>query len=215
MTEYLTEQEQIEILKNWIKQYSLVILAGVIIAVVAITGWRYWQQRQSKILNHASAVYDEMLTMRAQNDNVATLVQANKLFSHYPKTTYGQMAALMLARDAVTNKDYPAAEQHLNWVIDHSRISSFRQIARIRLARILITEQKPKDAIKQLQTVEDKSFNGMTNEVRGDAYLAMNNEAMARESYQQALSELPNAEVIRPLLRMKYDNLTTTIPSAP
>ena len=76
LTEYLTEQEQIELLKAWIKQYSLVILAGVLIAVITISGWRYWQQRQNKILSHASAVYDEMLTMRAQNDGTVTLIQA-------------------------------------------------------------------------------------------------------------------------------------------
>ncbi len=214
MTEYLTEQEQIELLKSWIKQYSVVILAGVLIAAVAITGWRYWQQRQNKILTHASAVYDEMLTMRAQNDSTSTLVQAQKLFSHYPQTTYGQMAAFMLARDAVIKKDYPEAEKRLNWIIEHSKIDSIRQIARIRLARTLIAENKPREAIKELQTVEDNSFNGLTDEVKGDAYLALNDTKMARQSYQQALDELPNADVIRPILRMKYDNLANTIPSA-
>lgn len=209
MTEYITEQEQIEILKNWIKQYSLVILAGVLIATAAISGWRYWQQRQYKILSHASAVYDEMLTMRAQNDSSATLVQAKKLFEHYPQTTYGQMAAFMLARTAVINKDYPEAEKQLNWVIDHSNIHSMRQIARIRLARIMIAQQKPQDALNELKRVEDKNFAGLIDEVKGDAYLAMKDTNNARLSYQQALDELPNAEVIRPVLRMKYDNLTT------
>ena len=143
LTEYMTEQEQIEILKTWVKQYSLVILAGVVIAVTAITGWRYWQQRQHKTLGHASAVYDEMLTMRAQNDSSATLVQAKKLLAHYPQTTYGQMSAFMLARAAVIKKDYPEAEKQLNWVLEHTKISSIRQIARVRLARLMIAEQKP------------------------------------------------------------------------
>lgn len=209
MTEYLTEQEQIDLLKNWIKQYSVVILAGVVIAIIAITGWRYWQHHQFKTLAHASSVYDEMLTMRAQNDPAATLLQAEKLFTHYPRTTYAQIAAFMLTRDAIVKKDYPTAAKQLHWVLDHSNIPSIRQIARIRLARVLIADKKPEEGVKVLQQVEDKSFNGLTDEVKGDAYLAMKNLAMARQSYQQALSELPNAEVIRPLLQMKYDNLAT------
>jgi len=209
LTEYLTEQEQIEIVKNWIKQYALVIITGVIIAAIGISGWRYWQQRQAKILRHASAVYDEMLTKRAQNNVEATQVQAKKLFSHYPKTIYGQMAAFMLARDAVLKKNYQEAEKQLNWVLDHNDTAAFRQIARIRLARVLIADQKPEEAIKVLQKTDDKSFNGLTEEVKGDAYLAMKNTSMARQAYQQALSQLPNAEVIRPLLQMKYDNLIT------
>jgi predicted negative regulator of RcsB-dependent stress response len=207
LTEYLTEQEQIELLKNWIKQYSLVILAGVALAIVTISGWRYWQQRQANILNHASAVYDEMLTTRAQNDPANALVQSQKLYSHYPKTIYGQMAQLMLARDAIIKKNYPEAEERFHWVIDHSKVASLRQIARLRLARLLIAEKKPQDSLKSLETVEDKSFNGLTEEVKGDAYLAMNDRAKARAAYKQALSDLPNAEVIRPLLQMKYDNL--------
>ena len=208
----MTEQEQIEILKTWVKQYSLVILFGVLIAVAAISGWRYWQQRQQNMLSHASAIYDEMLALRAQNDSNA-LVQAKKLFEHYPQTTYGQMAALLMARAAIIKKNYPEAEKQLNWVLDHSKIHSMRQIARLRLARLQIALQKPDEALNELKTIEDDSFTGLIDEVRGDAYLALKDTNRARESYKQALAELPNAEVIRPVLRMKYDNLAVT-PSA-
>ncbi len=207
MTEYLTEQEQIEILKSWIKQYSVVILAGVVLAIVAITGWRYWQQRETRILSHASAVYDEMLTNRAQNDPASTYVQAKKLFTHYPQTTYGKMAAFMLARAEITKRNYPEAEKYLRWILDHSNLPSFRQIAKLRLARLQIAGEKPQAALETLASIEDKNFNGLTEEVRGDAYLAMNKPAKAREAYKQALTDLPNAETIRPLLQMKYDNL--------
>lgn len=211
MTEYLTEQEQVELLKSWIKQYSMVILIGLIVSFVAISGWRYWQQREYKIITHASAVYDEMLAMRAQNDAAGTLIQAKKLFSHYPQTVYGQMAAFMLAREAVEKKDYGKAEEQLNWIVKRSGDASLRQIARLRLARVLIAEQKPEEALKTLQKIEDNNFNGLIDEVKGDAYLAMKNSNKAREFYGLALSELPNAEVMRPLLQMKYDNLTTNI----
>lgn len=210
MTDYLTEQEQIEILKNWIKQYSFIILAGLLVAIVGMSGWRYFQQRQSTLLSHASAVYDEMLIMRARNEPVATLVQAKKLFTHYPQTIYGQMAAFMLARDAIVKKDYPLAEKQFRWVLKHSRVASLKQIARLRLARLQLAEQKPQDTINTLSTIEDKNFVGFIDEVKGDAYLLMKNIKLARESYGLALKELPNAEVVRPILRMKYDNLATT-----
>jgi predicted negative regulator of RcsB-dependent stress response len=209
LTEYMTDEEQIQLLKNWIKQYSGVILAGVLIAVIAMTGWRYWQQRQANILNHASAVYDEMLTDRAQNDVANTKIQADKLFAHYASTTYGQMAAFMLARSAVLNKNTNAAIKQLNWALDHSNTPAFRQLARIRLARLLIADKKPKEAINTLDTIDDDSFDGLTNEVKGDAYFALHDIAKARAAYGKALKKLPRAESIRPLLQMKYDNLAT------
>lgn len=209
MTEYLTEQEQVELLKNWIKQYSLVILAGVLLAIAAITGWRFWQERTAKEYAHASAIYDEMLTTRSQNDKDATQVQATKLFSHYQNTTYSQMAALMLARSATLQNNNQEAQKQLQWVIDHSDINSIRQIARLRLARLLIATSQADEALSVLGTVEDKTFSGLIEEVKGDAYLAKKDKPKAREAYKLALEQLPNADVIRPLLRMKFDNLAT------
>lgn len=213
MTEYLTEQEQIELLKSWIKQYSLVILAGVLIAIIGMSAWRFWEQRQNRTLDHASSVYDEMLTMRAQNEPAEMAIQSKKLFSHYEKTTYGKMAALMLARTSAVKNNYAEAKKQLQWVIDNTKVPALRQIARLRMARILITEGKANDSLSLLKNVDDKSFIGLIDEVRGDAYLASNNTEKARSAYQLAISELPNAEVVRPLLQMKYDNLTTTTPA--
>lgn len=209
MTDYLTEQEQVQLLKNWIKQYGPTILAGILIAVAITTGWRYWQNYQNKILLHASGTYDEMLAARAQGNPNKSEIQANKLLTHYPKTPYAQIAAFMNARDETLKKNYPAAIKQLNWVIDHARTNSIKQIARIRIARILIADKKPQEALDLLNKVDDKTFNGMIAEVKGDAYLALNNPASAKMTYELALKELPNAETNRPILQMKYDNLTT------
>lgn len=207
MTDYLTEQEQLEILKNWIKQYSAVIIAGIAVAVLLTTGFRYWQQRQERILNHASAVYDEMINLRVQNNNSAALVQANKILKHYPKLVYGQMAALMIARDAIAKENYVEAQKQYEWVIEHSYVPALRQIARLRLARLFIAEKNPTEALKTLEKTEDKTFQGLIEEVKGDAFLAMNDLNKAHDFYQQAITNLPNAEIVRPLLQMKYDNL--------
>lgn len=204
----MTEQEQIQQLKNWVKQYGLTIIAGIAAAIAISSAWHYWQAYKEKILTHASAVYDEMLTLRAQGNSYGAGVQANKLLEHYPRTPYAQMASFMLARDAVLKKNYPEAITQLNWVIDHSNDKSIKEVARLREARILITQQKPQDAINFLKTVDDKTFNGLIDETKGDAYLAMNDKTSARTSYKKALEELPNAEITRPILQMKFDNLS-------
>jgi predicted negative regulator of RcsB-dependent stress response len=209
MTEYMTEQEQVQQLKNWLKQYGPSIIAGIIAALAITSGWHYWQAYREKILTHASAVYDEMLTLRAQGNSNDAVIQAKKLLDHYPRTPYAQMAAFMIARDAVLKKNYPEAITQLNWVIDHSKNKSIKEIARLREARILITQNKAQDAINFLNTVDDKNFNGLIDEIKGDAYLAMNDKASARNAYKLALEELPNAEVTRPILQMKYDTLET------
>jgi predicted negative regulator of RcsB-dependent stress response len=206
LSELLTEQEQIQQLKTWLKQYGPTVIAGIVIAFVLSTGWQYWQNYRNRTLYHASAVYDEMLTHRAQGNTEATDTQAKKLMSHYSKTPYAQMAALMLARDAVASQKYADAVTQLNWVINHSNENSIRQIARLRIARILIADKKPQDALTILKSIDDKSFLGLIDEIRGDAYTAMNQLQSAKDAYQLAEKELPNADVARPILQMKLDN---------
>lgn len=214
MTEYLTEQEQIQQLKTWAKQYGPTIVLGIVLALLMSTGWRYWQNYQNKVLMHASSVYDEMLSLRAQNNEDGALVQAKKILAHYRKTPYADMASLLLARDAVLKNDYPEAIKQLTWVIDHSKNHSMQEIARLRIARILISEQKPDEALALLKKINDKNYKGLIDEVRGDAYLIKQDPEAARTAYQLALQELPNAEVTRPILEMKYANLTTVNPKA-
>jgi predicted negative regulator of RcsB-dependent stress response len=209
LTEYLTEQEQVQQLKNWIKEYGFTILAGILIALIITSGWRYWQSYHNKMLSHASVVYDEMLTLRSQNNMDGASVEAKKLLSHYPKTPYAQMAALMLAREALLKKNNDEAINQLNWVLDHSSDQALREITRIRLARIFIAEKKIDAALDLLKKLDDKSFIGLVDEVRGDAFAAQNNTNGARDAYHLALSEIPNAEINRPVLQMKYDNLAT------
>ncbi len=207
LTEYMTEQEQVQQIKNWLKQYGLTIIAGIAIALIITSGWRYWQNYRNKILTHASGVYDEMLAARAQGNSIGAIVQAKKLLKNYSNTPYSQMAAFMLARDAVLKKDYPEALNQLNWVIAHSKDKSMREIARLRIARILIADNKPQDSIDSLKKIDDQNFIGLILEIKGDAYLALNDKTAARTSYEQALKELPNGEVTRPILQMKLDNL--------
>ncbi|MHB1948275.1 MAG: YfgM family protein [Gammaproteobacteria bacterium] len=209
MTEYMTEQEQIQQIKNWAKQYGPTIIAGILLALVITSGWRYWQSYRDKVLTHASSVYDEMLTLRAQGNTAGTIVQAKKLLRNYNNTPYAQLAAFMLARDAILKKNYSEAHTQLQWVLKHSKDPAMREISRLRIARLLIAENKAQEALDLLKKVDDKTFIGLIDETRGDAYLSMNDPTSARTAYSQALNELPNAEVTRPILQMKYDNLAT------
>lgn len=204
----MTEQEQIQELKNWIKSYGPYVLAGIVIALLISTGWRYWQQRQNKILVHASNIYDEMLTQRSENKSEAANIQAKKLLTHYQKTPYAIMSALLLARSAISKNNYPEAEKQLNWVVDHAQSPQIIEITRIRLARLLIAENKPDAALQILEKSTDKIFLGLTNEVRGDAFVAKNDTSSAKNAYGLALKQIPNGEVTRPILQMKYENLT-------
>jgi len=204
LTEYLTEQEQLQQLVNWIKQYGPSLFIGILIAIFATSGWHYWQRHLNNNLMQASDTYTTMLS---QDDRNEIIKQANVLLDQYPKTPYAQMASLMLARDAIEQNHLTDANTRLEWAMTHGKDATLRSIARLRLARLLIAEQKPTDALKLLDPLEDNSFNGLADEIRGDAAVALHQTDVAKKNYAKALTEISHNDDTQPLLQLKYNEL--------
>ncbi len=205
---YATENEQVEQIKRLWREYGIATLVGVLIALIVGFGWRYWQERREHILEHASMRYEQLVT-NAVNGNSDTVENiAIRLIGRYPQTPYAEFAALQLARQNVYQGKLDDAAERLAWVMKHGTTPALREVARIRLARILLAQQKPDQALELVKKLEDKAYTAASLEIKGDALLALGKPADAHLAYQQALNTFPGFEVIRPLLQMKLEDLT-------
>ena len=94
----LEEQEQLDELKHFWKQYGNAITWFLIAALgsfAAWNGWNYWQRTQA---SQASALYDEVDRAAAGGD-VGRVEQAfNDIKDKYGRTSYAQQAGLMAAK---------------------------------------------------------------------------------------------------------------------
>lgn len=205
MSEYLTDEEQAAAVKKFVKSYGLSIVLGVLIAIGVGFGWRYWQNYKASRAFIASDLYT---TMQAQPNNNTKL--GKQLMDNYAATPYGALAALTLAKENVTKKDYAAAEKNLQWVIKNASAKSLQQIGRLRLARVLIELKKPQQALSTLNEVNDPAFTAMINDVRGDANVALKKVAIARTDYNKALAAFSTNNPARANTLMKLSNLPTT-----
>lgn len=208
MVDNLSEQEQVEQIKQWLKKNGPGIAAGIVIGLAAIGGWRWWQQHQRAEAEAASLYYDAMLTAVNNDDAPKARGQAAVLTDAYADTTYGVLAALMLAKlDAEDGKN-DAAIDRLDWVLEHTKQRDLRDIARLRLAQLLLAENRPDDALAQLNQILSASFTAEQEELKGDVYAAKGQTEQARNAYQAALAARgPGAD--SELLRWKLDNLPT------
>lgn len=209
MTEYLTEQEQIQYLKSLARQYIPAILIGLVLAFVLTSSWRAWQNHQNAIRVQASLHYETMLTDEAHNQPDAAAKEAQILMDQYPKTAYASLAAFLLAQQAVTQNHFKEAAAFLETVIKHGHKTGLDTIARLRLARVKIADNDPKAALDLLDNT-DPAFAGLTNAVRGDALLRQNKTDAARTAYQLALKQLPESGLLNSLLQMKLNALPAT-----
>lgn len=209
VTAYTSESEQIEHVKKIAREYGAPVILGVVLALVIGFGWRSWQERQERILEHASMRYEQLITNVVNSNTDAVQVQAMRLMKRYPNTPYAQLAALQLARQDVYENKLSDAEKQLRWVMKHGNNPALRQVARIRVARVLIAENQAQQALDLLNSVDDKAYEAEIWEVKGDAYKALGNTAQAQTAYQNAINAFHDIALLQPTVQMKIDDMAT------
>lgn len=208
MEGYLSDKEQIQIIKNWWKKYGNTILLSVILVLGASFGWRFWHNYKNKRAAQASVLYEQMISANTASKISDFKLFATHLIKDYASTPYASLASLLLAEQAVNANNLALAKQDLQWVIEHGSNDSFQQIARIRKARILIADQQLQPASQLLQQVDDKAFMPAINETRGDIFAAQGDKTKALQIYKQALHEVTQKSVMRSMLEMKINQMT-------
>ncbi len=204
---YRTDEEQVEALKEWWGENGRSVIIGLVLALAAVFGWRYWQDSTRAHAAAASAEYQMMLQRLDAGEGREVVEIARRIIGAYADTPYAALASLSLAQQAVDEGDLDGAGAHLRWVLENAKVDEVRQLAQVRLARVLVAQGKTDDALAQLTAVKSASFSAMVEEARGDAYLAQGRRADALKAYQAALAAAADVPAKQQLLRMKVDDL--------
>jgi len=201
----LEEQDQLEDLKAWWRQWGNTI-AGVVIAVsvgvIAVQGWRWWTQQQAM---QAGVIYDAVNAAVRANDAAKAKDAMSQLAAKFPDTGYAPRAALLVAAQLFENGDPAGAKAQLLWVIDKSPEDELKQIARLRLAEVLLDEKQYDEALRVLDAKHDPSFAAVYADTRGDVLAAAGRTDEARNEYQAALGGLEPQSTYRNLVQLKLD----------
>lgn len=210
MDSYLTEQQQLEQLKLWWKKQGKWVISLIVLLAITSTGWQIWRHHREKMLEHASDHYEWLLDGVVTNNPLVVQAQTRYILRRYPHTPYALMAALMQARQLVYENDLGGAEEKLGWVLEHANNRSLKQVARLRMARVMLAEGKHKKALELLKKVDDNNYFPTVESLKGDIYRVMKEKEKAREAYQKAAQALSNQETAQPLLQMKLDDLASS-----
>ncbi|MDP2821527.1 MAG: tetratricopeptide repeat protein [Sulfuritalea sp.] len=185
----LEEQEQLDELKTWWTMYgNLVtgILVAVALAVAGWQGWNWWQRQQAV---KASVVFSSLQTAAMQRDAKRARELAGELIDKYSVTAYAGMGALLAARVQVDAGDAKNARVQLAWAAENAKDLGLRELARLRLAAVMLDEKAYDEAMKQLATEPVAAFAPRFAELRGDVFAAQGKIAEARNAYDTALAK--------------------------
>jgi predicted negative regulator of RcsB-dependent stress response len=213
--EDLSELERLEAAKKWWAENYKSILAGALIAVVVVGGWRYWQHRTQVRNEAASALFADLATAMQKHDDAAALKAGGEIMDKYADTAYATHAALALAQLQVTAGKLPEGEKMLDWAIDHGKDEGLKLLAQLRLGRVKLASGDADGALKALDVKDAGGFAPLFDALRGDAYAKLGKTEEARAAYQKALDAWSDPLGDRSMLRMKLDSLPAAPAAAP
>ena len=201
------EQERVDDLKAWWSRWGNTaswVAIGVAAVIVGVQGWRYWQSSRSEA---ASALYFAVSQAGRTGDAAKAKDAMATLASQYGGTSYAPRGALLYAKQLWSAGDKAGAKAQLQWVIDRAADDDLKQIARYRLAEVLLDEKNVDEALKVLDAKHADAYAGLYADLRGDALAAAGRNDEARAAYQVALAKIDAKTAYRNFVQVKLDAL--------
>lgn len=200
---YETEQEQIEAVKRWWDENGRSVIVGLVLGVCALLAWNGWNSYVQQRNENASLEYFKIAQAVEDNQKEQASNLVDELVKKYGSTHYASLAQMMGAKvDAETNNTQGAVKR-LQWILAKGKQDAFKDIARLRLAELYISQSDLSQAKTVLSGIKGKAFTSQADELKGDLALAQGQIQQAKTLFTSALPQATN----KLLLQMKLDNL--------
>ena len=204
MDNYRTDDETAEVIKKWWRENGRAVITGVVIGLAVIVGVRYWVQYNKVQSQNASILYSQVIKAMATNSVDTVLSKGQTLLKDYAGTAYAPMAAMAMAKIETDAGKNDRAKDHLKWVVANAS-DGLQHAARLRLARLLLNDDKLQEAADLLAGIKAPGYNAAYEELRADIALAKGNATQARELYRLAQAGATGTK--QEFLQMKIDNI--------
>lgn len=203
----LQEQEQLDDIKVFWKQYGNLITWVITACLLAFAGWNAWGWYQRDQAIKASAMFDELDKAVAAGDADKAGRVFGDLKTRFGGTSYAQQGGLLAARVQYEKGQADGAKASLAWVAEHAAEDEYRSIAQLRLAGVLLEAKQFDAALKALDASPAKGFAALVADRRGDVLLAQGKPAEARTAYQAAHKAMSDKLDYRRLIEAKLTAL--------
>ncbi len=207
MNTYETEEQQVEAIKKWWRDNGMSVTLGVVLGLGAVFGWRGWVNYQDRQAEHAASLYEELNAAVTATEIKQAEMAAERISLDYGATSYKALAALSLAKARYQAQDTAGAEQQLRLALEHAPADAIKQLAALRLARLLLSDGRIEQATQALdENPPAQAFAAEYAALRGDLAVAGGQPETARARYLEAIAQRASNSQ---LLQQKLDNLSS------
>ena len=203
----LQEQEQVDALKHWWKDNGKWLLLVLVLVLGGFTAKKGWESYKDKQASEAATLFAELNKQLGSNDPKRINDAAAAVMDKFSSSAYAPRAAMVAAQVNIQAKDVAHAKTQLQWVIDHAGEAALKDVARLKLASVLLDEKNYSEALALLDATHPDSFVGLYADLKGDVLTAQGKTAEARAAYELALTKLDAKGKYRTYTQHKLDAL--------
>jgi len=204
----LEEQEQLATLKGWWKDNGTKVVAALLAAAIALGSWQAWRAWQANQTQQAAALYDTLLKAAQAGDAKALRDAGGTLVESFPRTLYASMGALTAARFHFERADLKNARAQLQWALERSPSEELRDLARLRLAAVLLDDKAYDEALALLEAKHAAPVAAQYAALKGDILVEKKQPAGAKAAYQLALEKSSERDAaFRASVQLRLDAL--------
>lgn len=198
MADYLTDEEQLDRLRNWWARNGLVMIVAVFLGAIGVVGWRWYAEHRDDAVARASDLYVEYL--EASGSERDTLEAT--LAAEFPESTYRIFVLLRDAKALTDREDGAGALAKLEQALGLTSDDRLADLIRLRVARLQQELDQTSAALETLAGVKSLGFRSQVLELKGDIHMSRGEREPAHEAYTAAVAEVSEGSR-RPVLEMK------------
>jgi hypothetical protein len=203
------EEVRREQLKKLWDKYSLLIIAGMILIIAAVGGWRGYQYLEAKKAAEAGAAFDKAAELSEQNKHTEAEAAFADLAAKAP-SGYRMLARLRAAAEAASRDPQAAVKLYDDISADRSVSAPEQDLARVRAAGLLLESTSYPNMLQRLEpaTAPGATFRHTARELLALSAWRANDMAAAR----QWLDLIANDGQTPPSLRSRAEALQALLP---
>ncbi len=188
MADLETDEEKVEAIKRWWKANGFAVIAGAVLGLGLVVGWRSWVEYRTNVAQRGSMAFEQLLMSADAGDTASAQQQVDAIIDDFGATPYAMFAELTRARVALAADDAVGAQAALRAAIDQAPNRTLARLAALRLARVQIDRGDLAAATDTIDThAGGAAFAGDFDALRGDIAIAEGRIEDARSAYQSAL----------------------------
>lgn len=198
MDRFATEEQQVEAIKSFWKEYGVYIVVGAVVGLLGLFGYRYYEDSQIARTAQASDTYSAI----EQYDPSSAAV--TQLMADFADTGYSLLAQLRAAAQAVADENWEQAKTLYQSLLASEPAIELAHVAALNLAKVHYQLEDYEAVLATTEQLSLASFVAQKNELAGDALSQLGRYAEAQQAYARAIDETSNPS---PILQLKMDNL--------